>query len=320
MIIVNEPLDISQLPPFQLVAVDYDTERANLIAGVVARFAANGVPYDAQLSEADSAVILSEEFAYRKTLDLAALNDAGKRLTVAFGYGAALDHIAATYYADIGVARLPAPGVASPRPYAVNPEDWETDDRFRRRIQLAPDARTPGTLRGYEYWALTAAPALIDARAFNYASGLCSTGQIVVVVLGRDVDLTKSPEEQALQEPAQLALAQNLILNRNTKLGTDEVAVRAATRLPVTVNATIGIKHGPDPSIIISIATANLQKYIAFCQSRIGEIFAESGQKAALFPGGPEYAHLAVNSDIDPGPDGVVKVTIGTITTEYVGV
>ena len=209
MRITGEPIDLSQLPPLVLVAVDYEAELADLKAKLVARFKANGVDFDVQDLETDPVISLAEEFTDRKVLGLDQINDAGKRLTLASSYGVALDHIAATYYADVGVRRLPAPGVVQPRPFDLFPGDWESDDRFRRRIQLAPETRTPGTLRGYEYWALTAAPALIDARAFNYASpGSAARARSWSWCSAPTRTRPRRPIAIALQEPAQLALAQ----------------------------------------------------------------------------------------------------------------
>ena len=317
--IVGEPLDLSQLPPLQLVAVDAEAELASLMAGITARYRARDIAYNVGAIEGDTVVVQAEEFAYRKTLLLQALNDAANRLTLAKGDGASLDHIAATYYADVGVRRLPL--VADPRPYVTNPEDWEGDDRFKRRIQLAPETRTPGTLRGYEYFALTAAPHLIDARAFNYASGLCSPGQIVVVVLGKDPDpdpLVDKPEED---EAAQLVLAQNALLNRNTKLGSDEVMVRVARRVTATSAAVLGIPSGPDPALIVATGLPGLAAYIAEAGSKIGEIFSLSSQMAKLTVSGVRRVRLlSPATDIDPGPDGVVKATVGAVTTELVSV
>ena len=316
--ILGTPIDLSQLPPLQLVSVNFEAELAALKAGIVARFQARGVPYNVQDIEADSAMVLAEEFAYRKTLSLQDLNDAGKRLTLASGYGAALDHVAATYYADIGVSRLAL--VASPRPYATNPEDWESDARFRTRIQLAPEVRTPGTLRSYEYFALTAAPHLIAARAFNYASGLCSPGQVLVVVLGQLPNPDPTLDVPGNDETAQLVLAQNALENRNTKLATDTVMVRVVSRTPVTASAVLGIPIGPDPSLIVSAATTALAAYAAECATTIGQIFTESGQKAAAFVGGVQRVRLVgAPADVDPGQDGVVQVTIGSVTTEPIG-
>jgi phage-related baseplate assembly protein len=299
---ISPTLDLSRLPAFKLV--DYEAERAALIAGIKARFQARGIPYDVDMLETDTAVILAEEFAFRKTLTLGQINDAGKRFTLVSSYGSALDAIGATYYADIGVQRL----VTTPAdPTTGTAAVMEDDDRFRRRIQLAPEARTPGTLGGYEYWALTAAPNLTDARALNHASGLVSPGQILVVLLG------------GADEAAQVQLAQSFLLDRNVKLGTDMVAVRAATRVNASVNAVLEIRPGPAPAPVQAEAARGLDAYLAK-RHRIGERITKSSLDAALTVGGVDRVRQnAPATDIDPGVDGVVEVTSKTVTMEIVG-
>lgn len=311
-----EQLDLSRLPPFRLVAVDYDAETAALKAGVVARFNARGVPYDVDRIETDPAMIWSEEAALRKTETLAAINDAGKRLSLTYGYGEALDHTAATYYADLGLRRLV---LREADPVAGTPAVMEDDERFKLRILLAPQARTPGTLGGYEYQALTAAPWLSDALALNYASGLCNPGQIIVVVLGRDPDPDPAAARPAEEEPAQLVLARNAILDRNTKLGSDMVSVRAADRVPVVRGYTLGIRPGPDPALTRAQAASGYGAYLA-SRRRIGKALAESGEKAALFASGVEYVHpqAGTTGDVVPPATGIVVPTL-TLTAEIVG-
>ena len=301
---LSSSLDLARLPAFKLVDVDYEVERATLIAAIKARFQARGIPYDVDMLETDTAVILAEEFAFRKTLTLGQLNDAGKRFTLVSAYGATLDAIGATYYADIGVQRL----IVTPAdPIAGTPAVMETDDRFRRRIQLAPEARTPGTLGGYEYWALTAAPRLTDARALNHASGLVSPGQILIVLLG-------GPDEAE-----QIAIAQAFLLNRNVKLATDMVAVRAATRTNAAINAVLEMRPGPSPGLVQTEAEANLTSYLAK-RRRIGERITKSSIDAALTVGGVDRVRQnSPVTDIDPGPDGVVQITAKNVTTEIVG-
>lgn len=297
---IAETLDLSRLPNLTLVGVDYEAERANLIAGFKARAAAVGLDYDVEELETDPFIYLAEEFAYRKTLTLAQINDAGKRLTLAYAYGEALDHIAATYYADVGVARL----VVEP----ANPQTGaaavlESDERFRMRIQLAPETRTPGTLGGYEYWALTAAPRLVDAVALNHASGLVSPGQVLVVLLGGS------------DEAEQVTAAQEFLLDRRVKLGSDTVIVRAAKRVTGQVNAVLQLRSGPAPAIPLAEATAALAAYTGG-RRRISKAVTMSGLYAALTVGGVERVSLnSPQADIVPPLDGVVDLSPPVLTT-----
>src|SRR5262245_11774990 len=99
---IAETLDLSRLPSPAIVTVDYAAEKAALIAGIKARLEAAEIPYNVDGLESDPFVKLAEEFAYRKTLTMAQINDEAKRLTLATSFGNALDLIAATYYADLG--------------------------------------------------------------------------------------------------------------------------------------------------------------------------------------------------------------------------
>lgn len=317
-IFTAEQLDLSRLPAFTLVPVDFAAEKAALVAGIVARFRARGVPFDVEALETDSAVILAEEFAYRKILTLGQINDAGRRLTLTYSDGAYLDHIAATYYADVGLRRLAL--VDAPRPFATSPEDWESDARFSLRISLAPEARTPGTLGGYEYQALTAAPHLEDALALNHSSGLVRPGQVLVVLLGRDPDPNPQTAIPDQEEPAQAALASTALQNREIKLATDEVLVRVAGRVRVAREYRLGLRRGPDPAAILSEAMRLHGLYVRG-RRRIGKALALSGEQAALTVSGVEYvrARDGQMGDIDPGPDAIIDVTGLTLVSEVIG-
>lgn len=316
-----EQLDLSRLPAFQLVTVDAAAEEASLKAGIVARYRARGILYDVQSLESDFGMIAAEEFAYRKVTSLQALNDAAKRLTLTYGYGAALDQLAATMFADLGLRRLAL--VENPRPFVPGTDaaaDWESDDRFRLRISLAPQARSPGTLGGYEYAALTAAPFLTDAIALNYASGLARPGQIVVVLLGRDPDPNPQTAKPAEEEPAQILLAQASLLDRNEKLGSDEIIVRAARRVTAARGYRLGVRPGPDPTLILLQAKRGYATMLA-AGRRIGRLISASDEITAICADNAvAYVHAkpGTSGDLDPGLDGVA-VPVPDLTLETIG-
>lgn len=292
-------LDLSRLPPFRLVEVDYEAERAAMVAGVAQRMAAWGFDFDAAALESEPAIALIEEVAFRRTLALQAINDAGKRLSVQYAWGAALDSIAATFYADMAVARL-----------ASEPDTPAGDDRFRRRILLSAEARSPGTLAGYEYWALTFAPHLVDVRAYNHASGLARPGEILIVLLGDAAD------EGPAGEAAQIALAAAGLRDRAVQLGTDHLVIRAATRTTVAIEAVLELASGPDQALVLQAAVKSLDAYRAD-RRRVGKVMTISGLHAALTVGAVEKVRLvAPAADVDPGLDGVVDVTAASLSAE----
>lgn len=292
-----EQLNLANLPPFKLLEADYEAELDALRSGIVAKFAEKGITYDVGNLETDPVMILAQEFAYRKLLTVGQINDAGKQMSLQFSYGPALDHLAATQFADLDIARLVVGQDADGN--AI----MEEDGRFRDRIALAPQVRSPGTLGSYEFWAMTAAPDVVSVRALNYASGLVSPGQIRVVVYGGE------------DEAANVEKIREVVTDRRVKLGTDDVSVAAAIPVPVDISAVLDIKRGPDPAIVVAEAQASLDVYRESIQV-IGEMMARSGIIASVNVGGVVRATVSSpESDVIPPPDGVVVINSTTITT-----
>lgn len=323
-IFTAEQLDLSRLPPFNLVTVDEAAELATLKASIVARFEAAGVPFSVAMLRTDPAMILAEEFAFRKAQTLAALNDAGRRLSLPYTDGPYLDHIAATYFADLGLRRLPL--VTNPRGTSLEyPADWESDARFALRISLAPEARS-GSLGAYEFDALTAAPHLYEALALNHASGLVRPGQILVVLLGRDPDPNPLTAVPAQEEPAQIALATAALRDPKSKLGSDEVLVRPADRIRVTRSYGLGMRRGPDQGLVLAEARRQYAAYTdlrpaTVSERRIGKLLDVAGEYRALKVSGVEVIRPRDGSgaDVDPGITGVIQVAALDLIPEVIG-
>lgn len=295
-------LDLSRLPAFELVGVDYEAEAAALLQRVGTRLAARDIPFDPD-DETSPVVILSQEVAYTRVLGLQAMNDGAKRLTVAYGDGVALDHLAASYYADLGDAVLRL----SSEPYTD-----AGDERYRWRLMLAASARVPGSLPGYMFWALTKAPYLTDVLALNHASGLVPRGDIALILLG-DPDDT-GPNGEA----AQVELARDAFLDVSRKLGTDTLQIRAATRLDAALNLVLELDGpGPDPNLVRSAALAKLQAFLTE-RRRIGAPLTRTSLGAAVTVGGVLRVR-GLPEDLTPLPDQVVRITSIAVTTELPG-
>jgi phage-related baseplate assembly protein len=128
-----ETLDLSRLPPADLVRpLDYEAIVAARVADLKDRLEAADIPFDVDRLETDPGVILQEADAYRELLALQAINDVGRANMLAYATGADLDNLAAVYGG--GISRL----LVSAGP----PPVYETDERFRRRILLAPERGT----------------------------------------------------------------------------------------------------------------------------------------------------------------------------------
>lgn len=292
-------LDLSRLPPFQLVAVNYEAERAQLLERARIRLEAANHVLDVD-DETNPIVIFGEEVAYTRTLGLQQINDGGKRLTVAYGDGEALDHIAATFYAELGEDVLRLPG--------------ELDDRYRWRLMLVANARVPGSLPGYMFWALTKAPRLTDAQALNHASGLVPRGTIAVILLG-DPD-----DEGPTGEAAQVELARAALLDTRHNLGTDTLQIRAASRLDASLSAQLVLDGpGPDATVVRDAALARLSAFLKE-RRRIGAEVSMTSLAAALtVPGVLKVNFASPTDDLAPSPDQVVRFTSIDLTTAVAG-
>lgn len=285
---LSSPVDLSRLPPLQLVTIDHALERDKILAGVQARMRAWGFDFDVARLASDPAVALIEEVAYRRILGLQQINDAAKRQTLVHTFGPYLDHIAATFYADVGVTRLPG----------------EKDDRFLRRLLLAAHARAVGSLEGYEYWALTLGAGLADARALNHASGLVERGDVAVVVAAA----VGADDEADQVERVRVGLSE-----RGRHHATDVLTVRAAVRTPYSVTATLLGRPGPDPGPVLAEAEARMRAF-GEARRRVGRPVTNSGVHAALTVAGVEGVQLAADLDIDPGPDGLCELAAVTLS------
>lgn len=289
-------LDLSRFTGFALVDVNFETILAERLTSLKERFDARGIPYDVETLETDPAAILQQEDAYRETLDLAAINDAARALTLAFAKGDALDQIGTTYFATSRAT------VDDSDPDNIV---YESDDAYRRRIQLAPEAFSGGgTAGGYLYHALTASPSVKDAGVYVPETG---TGHVFVAIMSTTGDGTVSDE---LLETVNTYMQGDAI-----KLATDWLTVEKATINSFDVVANLIVRSGVEPSVVIAEARARLEAEAAL-RHRVNMPFPRSAIMAALHAG--DVIRVDVTSpaqDIDPGVSGVAYLNSITLTT-----
>ncbi|BBF92356.1 baseplate assembly protein [Blastochloris tepida] len=259
-------IDLSQLPAPQLIeALDAES----YVAAAIADFRAAWPAYDA--------LLLSDPFqkfirvlAYREVLLRNRVNAAARSVMLAFAAGSDLDHLAAIF----GVGRM----VLTPAT-AIEPAAMESDERFRRRIQLAPDAYSTAGARGaYIYHALTRSPDVADAWAWSPRDG-----HVHVAVAG------------AAGTPVADAVIADLIAlfdRDDVRPLTDVVTVRRAEPVTVDVAGTLIVPRGPDPTLIRTAAEAAVRAYGAE-RCRIGQIFYALGAAAAAKVGGVDNVVLS---------------------------
>jgi phage-related baseplate assembly protein len=272
-------IDLSQLPaPQAIEPLDYEGVLAEIKAWVLATWAALQAEHPALPAldtldlESEPVTIVLEAIAYREILLRGVVNDKAKALLLAFATGRDLDHIAATY----GVTRqvvTPADPSTVPATAAV----METDDRFRARIQLAPDAfSTVGPWGAYVYWALTTDPGVADANAMAPGAAGQGDGRVNVFVAG--------PDGQPVSDAVMTKLVDVFARNDTVPL-TDIISVIRATVVPFDVAGTLFMPRGPDPTLLQTQAVAAIRKYGAGVY-RIGGAARMAGIVAAGMVGG----------------------------------
>jgi phage-related baseplate assembly protein len=251
-------VDLSRLPaPTVVEPLDFEA----ILAARKARLAELFPPIAEYLTlESEPAVKIQETGAYRELLHYARVNDAARAVMVAFAQGADLDHLAAL---------IPVTRMAS-----------ETDERFRQRVVLAPEAYPgAGPAGGLTFHAMSA-----EARVKHVGlSRVPYRGEITVSILSNAGDGAA---------PADLLDAVRTRLNRdNVRLMTDIITVRSAAIRPYAIEARLKIGKGPDAALIKAQANTALAAYAA-SRHGIGVTVFTSALIAAAHVSGIEEVEL----------------------------
>lgn len=264
-------VDLSQLAaPDVVEALDFETILAAMLADLQARddtFTA--------LVESDPAYKILEVAAYRELLVRQRVNDAARAVMLAYARGADLENLGALF----GVTRLVLDeGDATAVP--TIPPTYESDADYRRRIQLSLEGfSTAGPEGAYVFHALGADADVLDASATSP-----DPGEVVVTVLSRTGDGTAPTE---LLDAVDAAVSAE-----DVRPLTDHVTVQSATIVDYTVEATLYFYAGPDRTVVLAAAQANLEKYVE-AQHRLGLDVTLSGIYAALHQPGVQRVDLA---------------------------
>ncbi|CAH1657196.1 Phage-related baseplate assembly protein [Hyphomicrobiales bacterium] len=269
-------LDLSRIDKSTLFApLSFETFRQERIDDLKARLEAAGMEWDTFSLEDDSNIPLQEAGATREMFVSQQIRDVAYNLTLAFAKGAWLDRLGDQH----GTARMPL--VVDPRPFVDAPEDWESDDRYRGRIQLAPEGfASSGTPGGYLYHAMAAS---IDVR----------DAAVVVLNKGKNdpiVEMTILSRVGEGEPSAELTrTVRSRLMRDDIKLLTDALRVRPARPVPYVVKATLLIPPGPDSSVIKANATASVRA-MADRYRRIGGGVPHSAIVASLHVTGVDSA------------------------------
>lgn len=222
-----------------------------------------GADYDVEGLEFDPIKINQEANAYFETLLRDRVNQAARAVTLAYASGQDLDAIGSRYpnpayrstilaYAR-NASYLPTqpitPGLPRlalvddpPGNSTTNPEAWETDDRYRRRLWLAGSAfNTAGAEDAYVFWALTTVPALRDASAMVVRPSRMEAPIIVVTLLQEGAD--------PIPTPAQIVGVRSKLHEEGIKPASDIIQVRGPRIFDLDYRVVLEVYPGADKAL-----------------------------------------------------------------------
>lgn len=290
-------IDLSSQPkPDVVEALDYETIKAQVIADAVERLALAGIPYNVAALESDPVVKVLEVCAYRELLLRQRVNDAARAVMLAYAYGTDLDN-RADYFGvkrEIVTPADPANGKAEVR---------EADDRFRERIQLAPEAfAAAGPEGAYQFHTFGVDTSIVDVAVLNPVPGHIHVLPLVSAGDGLPSSDLLERVRARLKEP-------------KIKPLTDILTVRAPAPVSYAINANVRIGAGPDRTLVVARARANVAAYAA-SRRRIGYDVPLSGIIAALHVAGVDSVDLLepLASVVSSG-DAVAIVSAITVST-----
>jgi phage-related baseplate assembly protein len=267
-------VDLSQLPfPDAVETLDFETILEEMIADLQARATAAGISFSA-LVESDPAYKVLEVAAYRELLIRQRVNDAIKALRLAYAVDADLDHIGARY----NVERLlldPGDDTAVP----PVPPTYESNDDYRRRIQLAFEGFScAGPAGAYIFHALGA-----DADVLDVSVQRPQPGDVLITVLSRTGNGSAGAPLLAAVEAA--------LNDEDVRPLNDTVIVQGATIVNYAIVAELEIYSGPDPAVVLAAAEEAVEKYAAAAH-RVGRDVTLSGISAALHQPGVHKVNI----------------------------
>ena len=233
------------------------------IADFKARLDAAGFEYDVEALESDPGVYILQSGAYRELVKSYEIDDAQAAVLLAFATGNFLDKLGDLH--------------ATPR------QEGETDDRYRARIQLAPEAfSNAGTLGGYLYHAVSASPLVKDVGITVVDKGTRDVGVELTILSSEG---TGEPTDDLMK------IVRARLFQDNVRLTTDNLMIRPARVVIYDVSATLHMLPGPDPLTIRNNATVALQR-MAARYKRVGGDIPASAISAALYTEGVDRVDM----------------------------
>lgn len=286
-------IDLSRLPPPKIIEqLDYESYLARYKADVLAKNAALADALDLEQSATN---ILLQSFSYGELIVRSRINAAARAVLAPLSTGADLDNVVAW----ANVERL----VITPGSGSV-PAVYETDAQLLRRYLLAFDRPSAGSADRYKYEAYTACPTLhhvaVNGRAVHGRNG-----DVDIVVAGPNGDAITTDQIKTIRS-ACLAI--------DVKPEATNVTVIQAVRRTYSVNLSILIPRGPDPSIVVSDVQTKLQSSISDRMFIGSEVPIWSIAGAAYGPSIIKVTPLSPSEDIQADPYAIPVCTGITIS------
>ncbi len=264
-------IDLSQLTqPDAIELPDFEAELAAVVALIVAAFpeGQQKAVSTALALDSEPMAALAQAYAYRSIHYAQRINEAVRGVMLSSARGNDLDQVAAWLDTE---RRVTIPESENEDP------TYESDDVLRGRALLSwSRLSTTGPGNAYRYFALSADPDVLDARAYGPETH-GQPGHIFLYVLSRSGDGTAS---QALLDTVAAAVNDDEV-----RPLTDYVSVRSAEIVSYEVVADIHIPYGLDGDIVIANASDALMAYTDSVHL-IGSTAARSGIDGALHQAG----------------------------------
>lgn len=233
-------VDLSLLsPPDVVEQIDFEVILAAALEDYYAKMDALGIEYT-RLRESDPAYKLAEAFAYREMLVRQRANDSAKAVLLAYAKGNDLEHKAAERNLQ---RRVITPATE------IEPAVMETDETLRARVQLAPEGyTTAGSEGSYIFHGMNA-----DVRVKDIQPDSPTPGLVNIYVLSTEGNGTASEEL--------LTIVENALNKKEVRPLTDSVNIFSASIINYEVTAVLQVEDGPDDSVILADALAQLSEY-----------------------------------------------------------
>lgn len=285
-------IDLAGLvPPDIIEELDFEVILSEAKDDVVARMRVRSpsIDFDVYMLESEPIVKVLETQSYRETIIRSRINTACRAIMLAYAQQHDLDHLGAYY--STGRA------VVTPADIAQNiAAVMEDDTRYRRRVQIAPEAfSTAGPAGAYEYHTLAVDPSIKDVGVYSSAPGI-----VDVLPLTNAGDGMPSND---LIEAVRLRLADPKISPL-----TDVKNVRKPIKIEYTIDVTLKLAEGPDPVIVELAARDSLSLYAA-SRHYVGMPVYWSGIVTAAKVDGVEKVTMTNQQDILVSQDNVCYCT-----------